>query len=67
MTGFLGFSAFYVVLVYPIVALLISTAFEGYVWSTTAVIGVVVVLVGNAIAMGKLNRALKIRTSGARA
>lgn len=45
----------YVVLVYPIVALGISTIFEGYIWSLTAIIGVVVVLFGNAIAMGKLN------------
>ena len=46
--------AAYVVLVYPIVALILSTIFEGYVWHTEAFIGVVVVLLGNAIAMGKL-------------
>jgi len=46
----------YVVLIYPIVALGISTLFEGYVWSVTAVLGVFIVLAGNAIAMGKLNR-----------
>jgi len=45
----------YVVLVYPIVALLISTFFEGYEWSFIAVVGAVIVLLGNAIAMGKLN------------
>jgi drug/metabolite transporter (DMT)-like permease len=44
----------YVVLVYPIVALIISTLFEGYQWQPAAVLGVVVVLVGNLIAMGKL-------------
>jgi drug/metabolite transporter (DMT)-like permease len=43
-----------VVLVYPIVALVISTFFEGYTWSWLSVLGVVVVLVGNAIAMGKV-------------
>ena len=53
--------AAYVVLVYPIVALLISTVFEGYKWTIAAVIGAVVVLVGNAIAMGKLNNMLRIR------
>jgi len=48
--------AAYVVLVYPIIALLISTAFEGYRWSWFSVIGVIIVLLGNAIAMGKFNR-----------
>ncbi len=50
----------YVVLVYPVVALLISTLFENYQWTIIAMIGVVVVLLGNAIAMGKLNRPLRI-------
>lgn len=44
----------YVVLVYPIVALILSTLFEGYVWHIEALIGVVVVLLGNGIAMGKI-------------
>ena len=44
----------FVVLLYPIVALLLSTIFEGYQWQWISVFGVVVVLVGNAIAMGKL-------------
>jgi drug/metabolite transporter (DMT)-like permease len=48
----------YVVLVYPIVALIISTFFESYMWSIYAVIGVILVLIGNAIAMGKANRFL---------
>lgn len=46
----------YVVLVYPIVALLISTFFEAYVWTKVSFMGVLIVLIGNAIAMGKLNR-----------
>jgi drug/metabolite transporter (DMT)-like permease len=46
--------AAYVVLVYPIVALLLSTLFEGYQWHLEALIGVCVVLLGNGIAMGKL-------------
>jgi drug/metabolite transporter (DMT)-like permease len=45
----------YVVLVYPIVALILSTLFEGYVWHLEAFIGVLVVLVGNGIAMGKIS------------
>jgi drug/metabolite transporter (DMT)-like permease len=50
----------YVVLVYPIVALALSTLFEGYQWTYAAAFGVVIVLVGNAVAMGKLNKVLKI-------
>ena len=48
--------AAYVVLVYPIVALLISSLIENYKWTLYAIIGVIIVLIGNAIAMGKLNR-----------
>jgi len=46
--------AAYVVLVYPIVALIISTLFEGYTWSWLSATGVVIVLIGNAIAMEKI-------------
>ena len=47
--------AAYTVLVYPLVALLISTVFEGYQWQVISAVGVLAVLFGNAIAMGKLN------------
>lgn len=46
--------AAYVVLLYPLVALVLSTFFEGYQWSVLAIIGVVLVLFGNACAMGKV-------------
>lgn len=46
--------AAYVVLVYPMVALVISTFFEGYTWSALSVLGVFIVLTGNAIAMRKV-------------
>ncbi|MDP5030795.1 MAG: DMT family transporter [Paraglaciecola sp.] len=46
--------AAYVVLVYPIVALILSTFFEGYQWHIESVFGVCIVLFGNAIAMGKI-------------
>ncbi len=52
--------ATYVVLVYPIVALGLSTLFEGYTWTVMAAAGVLLVLLGNAVAMGKLNRQLNI-------
>jgi drug/metabolite transporter (DMT)-like permease len=51
--------AAYVVLVYPMVALLISTFFEGYQWTLLSVVGVVIVLMGNAIAMGKIPRFMR--------
>ena len=46
--------AAYVVLVYPIVALAISTLFEAYQWTALSAVGVVIVLFGNAVAMGKI-------------
>lgn len=46
--------ASFVVLVYPLVALLISTIFEGYQWRPISLIGVTIILLGNAIAMGKV-------------
>ena len=39
----------YSTLLFPLVALTISTFFEGYVWSISAVIGVVLILCGNAV------------------
>ena len=41
--------AAYVTLLMPIIALILSTLFEGYLWTTNAVIGVVLVLAGNLI------------------
>lgn len=46
--------AAYVVLLYPLVALVLSTFFEGYQWSALAGFGVILVLFGNACAMGKV-------------
>lgn len=46
--------AAYVVLMYPLVALFFSTIFEGYEWQLSALVGVVIVLFGNAVAMGKI-------------
>ncbi len=45
----------YVVLMYPIVALILSTLYEGYQWQWTGFVGVVVILLGNAVAMGKVS------------
>ena len=39
--------AAYVMLVFPIIALILSTLFEAYVWDTYAIIGVILVTLGN--------------------
>jgi len=44
----------YVVLIYPIVALILSTLFEGYRWQWYGFLGIAIILFGNAIAMGKI-------------
>ena len=45
--------AAYATLLFPIVALAFSTFFEGYRWSTPAVIGVAIIIAGNYVAIGK--------------
>lgn len=46
----------YATVVFPVVALVISTFFEGYEWTATAVIGVALALLGNAVMFGRLGR-----------
>ncbi|TQV72958.1 EamA family transporter [Aliikangiella marina] len=43
----------YVTLVYPVVAMVLSTFFENYIWTTEGLIGLVAILIGNFVAMGK--------------
>lgn len=43
--------AAYAAVLFPVVALLISTLFEGYQWSATSIAGAVLVLGGNALAL----------------
>ncbi|HCH23963.1 MAG TPA: EamA family transporter [Oceanospirillaceae bacterium] len=45
--------AAYAMILFPIVALSISTVFEGYQWSSTALIGVALVLFGNLLVIAK--------------
>jgi len=47
----------YISLVYPVIALVFSTVFENHQWDLTGLSGVVVILLGNAVAMGKIKRA----------
>lgn len=43
----------YATVILPVVALVISTFFEGYEWTFTAIIGVVLALLGNIVMFGK--------------
>lgn len=45
--------AAYATLLFPIVALAFSTFFEGYRWSPPAVLGVVIIIAGNYVAIGR--------------
>jgi len=47
--------ASYATLLFPIIALIISTLFEGYRWSLPAVAGVAVILAGNALSLAKID------------
>jgi drug/metabolite transporter (DMT)-like permease len=46
--------AAYATVLFPIVALTLSTVFEGYEWTVLSLIGVVVVLVGNLLVLSRL-------------
>ena len=50
--------ASYATLLFPIIALIISTVYEGYQWSLPAVAGVAVILAGNALSLAKIDRSL---------
>ncbi len=43
----------YAVLVYPAIALILSAMFEGFVWQTQTVVGLLLIVFGNLIAMNK--------------
>ncbi len=44
--------AAYSSVLFPVVALIVSTLFEGYRWSLPAVLGLAVLVAGNALALG---------------
>jgi len=44
----------YISLVYPVIALIFSTFFENRQWDLIGLIGIIVILLGNAVAMGKV-------------
>jgi len=45
--------AAYTSVLFPVVALLVSTLYEGYSWSLPALVGLVVLVAGNALALGR--------------
>jgi hypothetical protein len=47
--------ASYATLLFPIIALIISTLIEGYQWTTPAVAGVAIILAGNALSLAKFH------------
>ena len=49
--------AAYSSVLFPVVALVVSTLFEGYAWSLPAVVGLAVLVAGNALALGGAARA----------
>ncbi|MFP3590301.1 EamA family transporter, partial [Paraburkholderia sp. SIMBA_055] len=48
--------AAYCTVLFPFVALAVSTVFEGYRWSALAVVGLVLVVAGNLVAFGVTQR-----------
>lgn len=46
----------YISLIYPVIAIIISTFFEDYRWTISGGVGFIIILVGNFIAMGKYKR-----------
>jgi len=54
--------AAYCTVLFPFVALAVSTVFEGYQWSALAVIGLVLVVAGNLVAFGLTKRIFMRRT-----
>lgn len=44
----------YISLAYPVIALIFSTIFENHQWNLIGLIGIAIILLGNAVAMGKV-------------
>ena len=55
----------YATVLFPVVALGISTVYEGYLWTTEAALGVALVLLGNALVLTRLSILKSARTPGA--
>ena len=55
--------AAYSTLLFPLVALTVSTFFEGYVWTLNAVFGILLILLGNYLMFSKLEIGKKLFNS----
>ena len=55
--------AAYATMLFPVVALAISTFFEGYQWSAYSLIGMVLVLIGNGLVLNKKALSRQLQTS----
>jgi len=51
--------AAYSSVLFPVVALVVSTLFESYAWSVAAIVGLAVLVAGNALALGGAGRAAR--------
>lgn len=49
----------YIILIIPVIAMIISTIFESYVWQRSAIIGIVLLITGNYFALNKKFRTKK--------
>lgn len=56
--------AAYCTVLFPFVALAVSTVFEGYRWSATAVAGLLLVVIGNLVAFNVARRLPRLRRGG---
>jgi len=55
--------AAYATVLFPLIALGLSTVFEGYQWSATAIIGMVLVLFGNILVLSRKRRQINIEAA----
>lgn len=53
--------AAYATVLFPIVALVVSTLFEGYIWTTLSILGVTLTVIGNIVAMANRENMLRWR------
>src|ERR1700730_17686531 len=59
--------AAYAAVLFPIVALALSTLFEGYVWTTRSIVGAVLILAGNVLVLAKGRLPQPVKPSSASA
>jgi len=53
--------ASYVIVLFPIVAVALSSMFEGFIWTPNIILGFLLVLIGNAIALTSAEKLIALR------